>query len=321
MKQMKYNPYTKDLKCRVFDIETTGLNPSGDRIISASFIDPDGSGLVQFFTEDPSCEDFVISKILEELELCDCVITYNGNSFDLPFVVSRARKYGLAEKLPTLWKIDIYRWLKSYWQLAPGLESLRQKSVEQVLGLSDNRDDEIDGGECIQLYSEYIYLNRKEAKDLILLHNADDVRQLARITQQLSFLPYDRIAFEQGFYTYFETVSLLGSLKNRILIGPSELSSGRLTVSARSYPPCAPAAFYDDLYKLQSGAKGDIKLEINYSENNNLKYVDITKLPVTTSIFKDIPEYNHGYLILEDEDHIRYSACSKLILQLLEKLK
>ena len=318
---MKYNPYTKGLKCRVFDIETTGLSSSRDKIISASFIDPDGSNLVQFFTESPSCEDHIVARILQELSECDCVITYNGNSFDLPFVAARASKYKLSDQIPKLWKIDIYRWLKNYWQLAPGLESLRQKNVEKVLGLSDDRDDEIGGGECIPLYSEYINLGNDHAKDLILLHNADDVRQLARITQQLSFLPYDRIVFEQGFYTCSETVSLLGIIKNRILTDPVKLSSGKLSITARSYPAGAPAAYYGDAFSLQSSSAGEIELNVNYEEKDGMKFVDITNIPVNTEVFKTDPAFNHGFLLLENADGINYSSCINLILAILEKLK
>jgi len=318
---MKYDPYCKNLKCRVFDIETTGLSSSRDRIISASFIDPDGSGLIQFFTEDPSCEDVIVAKILEELNACDCVITYNGNSFDIPFVFARAKKFGLDEELPRFRKIDIYRLLKHYWPLAEEMESLRQKNVEEVLGISTVRDDKIDGGECIQLYSEYLYLDRKEAKDLILLHNADDVRQLARITEKLSFLPYDRIAFEQGQYAVFETQTLFGSTKNKILVDPMKLTSDKLQATAKSYPPCSPAAYYNDSYSLQADSKGNIQIDINITEKDGMKFVDITNIPVYLDAFKTELRPNHGFLVLEDGNGTDYKACCLLALNILEKLR
>ena len=51
-----------------FDIETTGLYPKEDKIISASFINPDGSDLVQFFCEAPQFEDILVEQIVEELK-------------------------------------------------------------------------------------------------------------------------------------------------------------------------------------------------------------------------------------------------------------
>ena len=254
---MIYDPYSKNMNCRVFDIETTGLSPAMDMIISASFIDPDGSGLTQYFTEDPASEYITVTRILEELSGCDAVITYNGNSFDLPFIYSRARKLCITGPRHFLRKIDIYRWLKSYWQLAPSMESLRQVAVEEALGLSECRTDRINGGECIPLYSDYLSRGTEKSKELILLHNADDVRQLAAITQKLSFLPYHRIAFENGFMTKANSFGLFGNCEYRILGGPAELKGGHLKLKARIDPPCMPTAYYEDGFRLQSDGTVD----------------------------------------------------------------
>ena len=317
---MLYDPYCKNLKCKVFDIETTGLYYSHDRIISASFIDPDGSGLIQYFTEDPAAEDFTVSGILAELSGCDAVITYNGNTFDLPFLAARAKKYGLAEKLPLMRSIDVYKLLKHYWQLAPSMETLRQKAVEDALGLAENRTDLIGGGDCISLYSEYLNIGRSQAKDLILLHNADDVRQLARITQKLSFLPYHRIAFEQGMLLKAYTQSLLGQTEYRILTGPASLKDGKLSLSARIDPPCMPTAFYEDGFTLQSDAAGKVQLDVYTAAAEGLEYTDLHRLPLDAADFKDLSSYSDGYLVLSDPEGINYDACMTLAKALLEKL-
>ena len=317
---MMYDPYSKNLRCKVFDIEATGLYYSHDRIISASFVDPDGTGLVQYFTEDPAAEDFTVSMILKELSDCDAVITYNGAGFDLPFVLSRAKKYGLAEKLPAMRSVDIYKLLKHYWQLAPSMESLRQKAVEDALGLAEYRTDLIGGGDCISLYSEYLNLGRSEAKDLILLHNADDVRQLARITQKLSFLPYHRIAFEQGMLMKAYTQSLLGQTEYRILTGPASLKGGKLSLSARIDPPCMPTAFYEDGFTLQAGADGKVQLDVYTGKAEGLEFADLRKLPVDAQSFSKLPGFSESFLVLSTENGINYAECMAVISALLEKL-
>ena len=316
---MLYNPYTKGLKCKVFDIETSGLYFSQDRIISASFCAPDGSGLVQYFTEDPQSEHLTISAVLRELEDCDAVITYNGNSFDLPFVLARAKKYGLAQKLPMLWKIDIYLWLKHYWQLAPKMESLRQKAVEEALGLHSDRTDMIDGGECIPLYSAWLRTGAEEPKELILLHNADDVRQLAAITQKLSFLPYPKITFESGFLMRAEGGGLLAA-SYRIKAGPSKLSGRKLNVKAVIDPPCMPTAYYEDSFQLQADAKGSAELSVYCTEKEGLLFTDLKKLPVDISLFKGLEGYEQDYLVLSDSEKINYSSCVRLASELFKTL-
>ena len=317
---MRYNSYVKDLNCRVFDIETTGLYPGRDRIISASLISPDGSGLKQFFSENSSEELLTISHILSELEDCDAVITYNGQSFDLPFVLARARKYGLADELPLFLNLDIYRILRSYWPLAESMPSLRQKAVEEVLGISPGRTDEIDGGECIRLYSEYVNLGREEAKDLILLHNGDDVRQLAAVTRKLSFLPYDRISFEKGFLIKEETATLLGTQSNKILVKGMEMTADSLKLKAVSRPACQPAAYYGDGYKLSAGAKGEIELSVILKAAEDLRFADTSELPVDASVFEASPDLKSGYLILANEDGPNYDTCIKLAEHILRKL-
>ena len=305
---MKYNPYCKNLRTRVFDIETTGLYPQHDRIISASFCNPDGSDLLQFFCDAPQNEDILIEQILDELSKCDAVITYNGNMFDIPFVLTRAKHDKVAEELPLFWSIDVYRWLKAYWPQAKKMESLRQKAVEEALGLSDNRTDEIGGGECISLYADYVNWNNEKAKELILLHNGDDVRQLARISQSLSFLPYHQIAYEKGF------------MAGNILINEFKLLKNKLSVKAKMQKALMPIDIYDDQYHLEYDSQsGDINLDIFFQTANNCKFVDITKIFKDLNLFKSLPGYKEGFLILSDEKGILYKECNILASEIVKK--
>ena len=317
---MRYNSYTKGLKCKVFDIETTGLYPTRDRIISASFTDPDGQELRQYFSDSSATEYLTVSAIMSEMDDCDVLITYNGQSFDVPFVLARAKKFGLAESLPPVQQADIYRWLKAYWPLAQSLPSLSQKSVEKALGLDDSRTDMINGGECVRLYSEYINLDRQEAKELILLHNGDDVRQLAAVTQALSFLPYDQIAFEKGFMIKLESVSLLGETVHKVITSEMKLSANELEVRARSCPPCPPAAFYESDTEMQCKNNGEISLKIRIGSRGDLKYADLNALGIDETQLVNRQSVKSGYMILETEDGINYGACCELAKLLLRRL-
>jgi hypothetical protein len=317
---MRYNTYTKGLKCKVFDIETTGLYPGRDRIISASFIDPDGSGLNQYFSESSAAEDLTIASILSEFADSDVIITYNGQSFDVPFVLSRAKKFGLAEELPAFYNVDVYRWLKNYWPLAETAPSLSQKSVEKILGLDDSRTDLIGGEECIRLYSEYINLDNENAKDLILLHNGDDVRQLAKITQALSFLPYDRISFDKGFMIKLDSFSLFGEMTHKIITTGLRLSDNCLSLGAKSYPACPPCAFYEDEMELQCSGAGEISLKVNVKNSGALRFADLKGLKVPEDELTCRRHVKSGYLILQTEDGINYDACCELAKTLLGRL-
>ena len=317
---MYYDPYSKDLRSTVFDIETTGLYPGRDRIISASFIDPDGTDLQQFFCEDSSSEDYIVSRIIETISGYDSVITFNGQSFDLPFVLTRARRYGIADELPLMRSVDVYRLLKNYWPLASSMPSLRQKAVEEALGITSSRDDLIGGDECIRLYSEYVNLGREEAKDLILLHNGDDVRQLAGITRALSFLPYAQIAFEKGFLIKLERTDLFGTSTHKLLTGASELSKGKLSVKARIEPACIPAAFYEDSFSLQASSDGHIRLDIFVQEKEGYTFADLKALKIPEEALGPSANTQSGYAVLAKDGETDFTTCNELTKTMLERL-
>ena len=159
------NPYCENLKTIIFDIETMGLYSAHDMIINAGFCDPNTNEVFQLFAESTEDEPRLINDICEILSHYECVITYNGDRFDIPFVNSRADKYGL-KHLPLFWSIDLYRYLKKYWPLAKKMPHLNQKSVEFALGLSEDRNDKIGGGECIPLYQDYLRTHNEESKNL-----------------------------------------------------------------------------------------------------------------------------------------------------------
>ena len=309
---MKHNTYLKNLKTTVFDIETTGLYSYKDRLISASFCNPADGSLTQFFLDDPSDEEFMIKQTLEELGKYDAVITYNGDRFDLPFVLTRAKKHHVADALPFFWAIDLYKWVKKYWPPAPMMESLSQKSLEEALGLSQRRTDEIGGGQCIELYARWAQIGDESAKDKILLHNGDDVRQLGRIGHSLSSLPYHRISFENGFM-------IPG--KNRVLVTSSSLTGSSLRIEGRTEPGKMPADIYNDCYRyIYVSETGKFSLDMSLADGPDVKFIDLAALPVETGDFEPLAGYHSGFLILADEKEIQYKEANRLTEAMLLKL-
>ena len=89
-----FDMYHGDLKPCIFDIETTGLSAQrGNKIILTACMTADGKGskITQFLAETPYEEDRVLMSTMEFLceEGVDYLITYNGATFDIPFVKQR----------------------------------------------------------------------------------------------------------------------------------------------------------------------------------------------------------------------------------------
>ncbi len=310
---MKNNPYTDGLRVRVFDIETSGLFPNTASIISASLIDPDGSRLVQLYAEDTADEARLLRDLCAELSDCDALITYNGNRFDLPFVTNRLRRLHIAEELPILWSIDLYKWLKTYWPLSKTMEHLRQKDVEEALGLRDARTDTISGDECISLYQLWLQTGNEEARRKILLHNGDDVRQLAAISQNLSFLPWHRIAFEEGFFLRKngEPCRVYGNAWER----------GIFRIRAKMKPWNIPASFFEDEFDLEyDSATGRAELVIRPDARDGRSFVDLRRMPVNEADLEALAGFHEGFLVLLDGGKLCYQEINRLTAALLETI-
>ncbi len=302
---MKTNPYLKDKKYCVFDIETTGLYPARDSVISAGFCDPKTLETVQFFTESPLLEKNTLSAVIEKLSEYDAVITYNGRSFDIPFLRTRAKACGLARGLPLFWSIDLYLLLRRYWPAAGSLPSLRQKAVEQALGLESSRTDVIDGGECVSLYTRFVSLGDEAAKEAVMLHNADDVRQLARICESINFLPWHRIAFEDGF--------MVKTPGGKAVLGPVKFEKTKISLKAKAEPGALPASIFTERYILEyESVSGKIDLSIYPEESLGLHFVDLTRLKLDPSRFEDLEGFSEGFLVLARDGVPCHAECSRL---------
>ncbi len=312
---MIHNPYLKNMRPVVFDIETTGLYFNSSRVICSGFCDVVTGEVTQIFAENAGDETRLLRETVEKLSEYDAVITYNGDSFDLPFVSTRARKLGAAMSLPPLWKIDLYKWIKRYWKVAKLMESHTQKAVEEAMGLKSDRTDEIKGGDCISQYARYLQTGDPEAKRLILLHNADDVRQLKRIGDGLSSLPYHEIVFSEG--RMFRAASGPINIRRSAFKGDVLRIEGDVTTAQ------IPADIYTDTlrFSLSSGGKWFIELSLRRSdEPEKTEFVDLRKLPVEEKPFKDLSGFYEGFLILRKSGNVEYAAVNRLTEELLESL-
>lgn len=195
-------------KISVFDIETTGLYPKHDKIILIGFVHimhgHNDSELVQFFAETPEEEKDILLNATREISESDILITYNGRSFDVPFLDTRCQKYSIRSK--NIFNLDLYQLVRNYSTLKNVLGSLSQKSMEGFMQIEHLRADEISGGESVNLYNEYTAsgsasFKSEELLNKILLHNRDDVLQLTRLISLLKYFDLNVAVEKIGFTT------------------------------------------------------------------------------------------------------------------------
>lgn len=178
----------------VFDIETTGLTPkmAMSYLIGVARLKGDTLFITQYLAESHADEADVLRAFADALTDCKLLLHFNGDQFDLPFVASRGalhqiethRRISQDPETADILSYDLLKKVRPY-KKALGLPDCRLKSVERLLGIA--RQDEMSGGELISVYEDYALHPTKEAEELLLLHNADDIAGTFSLLKVLEF--------------------------------------------------------------------------------------------------------------------------------------
>jgi hypothetical protein len=180
--------YTGSMKLGVFDIETLGLNSAYAPVILVGLMTVDSDGkaeVMQYFAETPEDEKFILENLRDDFKKFDFLLTYNGKHFDMPFIEKRAKKLGVNGFDFSIYNLDLYLVLNGYSQLKSITKNLKQKTVEQYMGLASIREDTISGADSVKLYYDFLacedVLEKINLEEKILLHNHDDLIQLYQL--------------------------------------------------------------------------------------------------------------------------------------------
>jgi uncharacterized protein YprB with RNaseH-like and TPR domain len=144
--------------CAFLDIETTGLSGFADHVTAIALYD---GAAVRSFVHGENLKEFP-----EALAQYRLVVTYNGSSFDLPFL---ERQFRMEIRQA---HIDLRYVLKSLG-LGGGL-----KNCERRLGVGRKGLEDIDGAVAVQLWHEYKYRRDRRALETLLAYNAQDALNL-----------------------------------------------------------------------------------------------------------------------------------------------
>ena len=157
------------------DIETTGLSPKTSvlYLIGCAFYKGGAWQLKQWFADEKNEEFDLIKSFLTFARDFKVLIHFNGNRFDLPFIKYKCEKVHMKDVLEDMKSFDIYKKVAPYKNIF-GIPDCKQKTIELFLGI--DRKDEYSGGELIEVYKKFLTDKSEKLQELLLLHNADDVR-------------------------------------------------------------------------------------------------------------------------------------------------
>ena len=169
-----------------FDIETTGFSGDTSQLYLIGCVYHDGFGwkLIQWFADTRQAEAQVLEAFFNFLKRFKVLIHFNGDGFDIPYLLKCCRRLKLPYNFDSVISLDIYKKIKPLKKLLK-LPSMKQKSIEAFLHIS--RQDVYSGGQLIDIYHQYLRSHEDSLYHLLILHNADDLRGMPAILPILSY--------------------------------------------------------------------------------------------------------------------------------------
>lgn len=164
----------------VFDIETTGLSPKYCKVILIGILYNLNNKTIikQYFAESEEEEKDLLLKFINDIKTFDHHITFNGVSFDIPFLNSRFNSNDIDFSIDKCDDIDILRIVKPFKEKL-SLSDCKLKTIEKYMGIQ--REDTISGKESVELYKNFVISKDISLKEKILLHNYEDIYYLGKI--------------------------------------------------------------------------------------------------------------------------------------------
>jgi uncharacterized protein YprB with RNaseH-like and TPR domain len=165
--------------CRVLylDIETTGL--SGSPLFLVGVMEFDGEDFVikQYFARHYAEEPHLLADVADVLPTFEMLVTFNGRSFDVPYVRDRATVHRLALQWPRH-HLDLLPVSRRHW--SQRLPNCKLSTLEQHICLR-RRVDDIPGALIPAAYHEFVHTNDASKMRHVIHHNALDLVTMAEL--------------------------------------------------------------------------------------------------------------------------------------------
>jgi uncharacterized protein YprB with RNaseH-like and TPR domain len=162
----------------LLDIETTSLYADTGMLVCA-VLRKDGKDR-KFFVESPRRERKILIRLLDELRKCEALVTFNGRSFDIPFLLSRALVVGVENPTLSLPRhIDLYDECKRVLRFdRHGLDH-----IARLLGVDVNA--RVTGREVPHMYMTYLATKDAKIRDQIIQHCTADIDTMEGVAKRL----------------------------------------------------------------------------------------------------------------------------------------
>jgi hypothetical protein len=188
-KEFEMNNYLNEYSACFIDIETTGLSRTFNYIYLIGILHHNSTNnaweITQLLADNKNDEKIILRKFIKFIANFSKIITFNGNTFDIPFINERLNILDIDYEITMDKSFDIYKIIKEN-RYYLNLDSLKLKSLEEYLGIY--RDDIYSGKDCIRFYLDYAKNRDSDLKKRILQHNYDDLYYMLDVMEILNII-------------------------------------------------------------------------------------------------------------------------------------
>lgn len=167
------------------DIETTGLSRTPLFLIGLLYFDGDNIIVDQLFARDYSEEASVLHYFSEFVPQFKALVTFNGKTFDVPFIRDRMIYHRKFLKWSYL-HVDILQHSRRRWR--GKTPDCKLQTLEYHI-CGRRREDDIPGALVPEIYHDFVRNGNLEYLSGIFLHNTLDLLTLLELTVVLLLEP------------------------------------------------------------------------------------------------------------------------------------
>ncbi len=300
-------------KIGVLDIETTGLSPRTSQFILGGLLiyTDSGATLKQYFAESLEEEKDTLIAFLDDIKNLDVVITYNGKHFDLNFLKIRMQRLNIYPDYQFPYNLDLYLLLNGHSSLRKLLPNLKQKTVENFMGLWSARTDEISGAESVEMYQRFLVTQSEELRRLIMLHNSDDVLQLSQLLPVLEKSDIHKAFFSLGFPIGDLHISKISFESKDIKISGHQKNP--LTYCAYDLDNCPCSLNFNRFSE-------EFYVNLPIIRKSGLIIADTKAFEKDFSDLQKYDTYDNGFVVLKQGNSINYMETNHFIKILMERI-
>ncbi|NLW47514.1 MAG: hypothetical protein GXY86_09300 [Firmicutes bacterium] len=160
------------------DIETLGLYYIHPVFLVGLLSFKNGQGeIFQFLARNPAEEKALLFETIGWLKQASIIVSFNGRSFDLPYLKGRMRFQGLNDEFKAF-HFDLLRQTRKNYRSQ--LPNCRLLTIERYL-FNEERVDDLPGSQIAEFYQRYVDTEDRGYLAPILDHNACDLLTMAKL--------------------------------------------------------------------------------------------------------------------------------------------